>query len=412
MKKSIIFSLIAMTFVAFTVTSCNPEKPTDPTNTSITGLTVKPSQLALSVGESTRLAYVTEPAGASVTITWTSSNTDVATVSNNGTVTAVDLGNATITAKSGDYTATCEVTVKSEYEALNFTGAFVYDYDTTYSDKLDTLRSESWGAKYYVAKKVLCNVMVFSEGFYYNEDFELSGADKGAILEFQAPFYWAPKWANNGSGTMFVLVDWAITNEYPDSTVTVGRPFSIDEANYTSAIYDYIIDRYIEKDQQKAGQDLQRASGYISGATLKIYEYHTTEEGYGSDGYYASYIPDLFFEEGYLDFEDNYSASKYMLSVNAYSLKAKELLWESDTTTYEIYQYGAHFKETDTDIELVDQKVYFGNEYKYEFNAPAKVNARQGEKQARYIEMPVLTEAQRATLREQLDRAKTFKVKK
>ena len=58
MKKSIIFSLIAMTFVAFTVTSCNPEKPKDPINTSITGLTVKPSQLALSVGESTRLAYV------------------------------------------------------------------------------------------------------------------------------------------------------------------------------------------------------------------------------------------------------------------------------------------------------------------------------------------------------------------
>ena len=60
MKKSIIFSLIAMTFVAFTVTSCNPEKQKDPTNTSITGLTVKPSQLVLSVGESTRLAYVTE----------------------------------------------------------------------------------------------------------------------------------------------------------------------------------------------------------------------------------------------------------------------------------------------------------------------------------------------------------------
>lgn len=46
------------------------------------------------------------------TATWTSSNTKVATVSN-GKVTAVGEGTATITAKVGNFTATCKVTVTS-----------------------------------------------------------------------------------------------------------------------------------------------------------------------------------------------------------------------------------------------------------------------------------------------------------
>ena len=412
MKKSIIFSLIAMVFVAFAVTGCNPkDKPGDVTNT-ITGLTVKPTQLVLSVGESTRLAALTEPAGANIAISWTSSNADVATVSTNGTVTAVALGKATITAKAGDFTATCEVSVKSEYETINFTGAFVYDYDDTYSDKIDTLRSESWGDKYYVVKKVLCNVMIFSEGFYYNEEGYLSGADKGAILEFQAPFYWAPKELQpDGQGTIFVLGEWEISNDYPDSTTTVGRPFSIEENNFTSAINDFIQDYYIEEDATKASQDLQKAASYVSGATLTMFEYHTTEEGYPADSYFSSYIPDLYFGEGILEFGDNYTASKYMLSVDAYDLQAKELYFGSDTTTYEFYQYGTHFQETETEILLKDTTVHFGQEYTYKY-APTKKIARKGEKEVRFIEIPVLTPEQRAVMGAQIERAKTIKVKK
>lgn len=411
MKKSIILSLIAIVFVAFAVTSC--DKKEEGGATSITALTIKPSQLILTPGESARLAALTEPAGANVAITWTSNNEDVATVSNNGTVTAVDLGTATITATSGDFTSKCEVTVKSEYEVLNFTGAFVYDYDTTYSSKLDTLRSESWGSQYFIAKKVLCNVMVFSEGFYYNEEGHLSGADKGAILEFQAPFYWAPKELQpDGQGTIFVLGEWEISNEYPDSTTTVGKPYSIDALNYTSAVNDFIQDYYIKEDETKAGQDLERAASYVSGATLKIFEYHTQEEGYPGDGYFSSYIPDLYFGEGTLYFDDNYLSSKYMLSVESYDLKAKELLFESDTTTYEFYRYGTLFKEEETDIVLLDSTtVYFGQEYLYQYNTAKKV-ARKGEKQARFVEIPVLTPAQREVMRAQLERAKTIKIKK
>jgi hypothetical protein len=296
------------------------------------------------------------------------------------------------------------------YEVISFTGAFVYDYDSTYSDKLDTLRSESWGSQYYVAKKVLCNVMVFTEGFYYSES-GLSGADKGAILEFQAPFYWAPAWANNGSGTIFVLGEWEISNEYPDSTTTVGRPFSIEEKNYTSAINDFIQDYYIEEDEVKAKQDLERAASYVSGARLSIYEYHTAEEGYSGDGYSYSYIPDLYFGEGILEFGDNYTASKYMCSVDAYDLQAKELYFGSDTTTYEFYSYGAHFQETETEILLMDSTVHFGQEYTYKY-VPSNKIARKGEKEVRFVELPVLTPELREVVKAQLERGKTIKVKK
>ena len=416
MKKSIIFSLTAIALVAFTFTSCKDDKK-DPSGggggseTKITSLTVKPSTLVLTVGESTRLAILTQPEGANVAVEWSSSNADVATVSTNGTVTAVDYGKATITAKHGDLSSSCEVTVMSEYETLNFTGAFVYDYDTTYSDKLDTLRSESWGDQYYVAKKVLCNLMVFSEGFYYGDE-GLTGASKGAILEFEAPFYWAPKWANGGSGTIFVLGDWAISNEYPDSTDHVGRPASFDEVNFTNSINAFIQDYYIAEDKTKASMDLQLAATYVKGAKLTMFEYHTKEEGYPDDGYFSSYIPDLYFGEGWLELGNDYKASELMCSVDAYQLQAKELKWDSDTTTFEFYKYGTHFQETEEAINLLDNTVHFGESYTYEYNVPAKVAARKGAKQPRYIEMQVLSEDQKARLQEQLNRAKSIKVRK
>ena len=46
------------------------------------------------------------------TVTWTSSNPSVASVDQNGKVTALQEGTAVITAKAGDKTATCSVTVK------------------------------------------------------------------------------------------------------------------------------------------------------------------------------------------------------------------------------------------------------------------------------------------------------------
>ena len=57
-------------------------------------------------------------------VTWSSSNTSVATVSSTGVVTAKAKGTATVTAKVGDQTLTCKVTVKAM--AISATSATVY----------------------------------------------------------------------------------------------------------------------------------------------------------------------------------------------------------------------------------------------------------------------------------------------
>lgn len=79
-------------------------------------LTLTPSTLSLDLG-GTSSAQISNSGNANGEITWTSSNTAVATVDANGNVTAVEIGKATITAEqaaSDTYkggNATCEVTV-------------------------------------------------------------------------------------------------------------------------------------------------------------------------------------------------------------------------------------------------------------------------------------------------------------
>lgn len=73
-------------------------------------ITIDKTTDTVDVGDTTTLTATTVPAGS--TVTWTSSDTSVATVAN-GVVTGVSAGTAVITAKSGTATASCTVTVES-----------------------------------------------------------------------------------------------------------------------------------------------------------------------------------------------------------------------------------------------------------------------------------------------------------
>ena len=112
---------------------------TDGTNLNATGIvTVKPvkatgislseTRLNMELNETATLTAILEPANTTVkAVNWTSSNTAVATVDQNGNVTANAVGTAVITAATTDGTnlsATCQVTVKGvrQYGDINDDG--------------------------------------------------------------------------------------------------------------------------------------------------------------------------------------------------------------------------------------------------------------------------------------------------
>ena len=89
-------------------------------NPIATGIILNKISANIQVGNILVLNATTTPTGSLDTVTWSSSNSEVATVDINGKVTAVAPGKATITAQAGDGTATCEVIVyevESDVEA-------------------------------------------------------------------------------------------------------------------------------------------------------------------------------------------------------------------------------------------------------------------------------------------------------
>lgn len=92
--------------------SASSQQP-DGSQTEQAKLTLNRTEFALfTTGSSFRLKAAGVPEG--TTVTWKSSNDKVASVGEDGTVTYVAAGNATITATAGDLTATCKVYCKAE----------------------------------------------------------------------------------------------------------------------------------------------------------------------------------------------------------------------------------------------------------------------------------------------------------
>jgi Listeria/Bacterioides repeat len=94
---------------------------TEAGDTNVSGVSLDRSSLSLLPGSTATLVATVAPASATnKSLTWSSSNTGVATVNANGIVTAVKDGTATITVTTvdGSYKATCTVTVSKTNVAV------------------------------------------------------------------------------------------------------------------------------------------------------------------------------------------------------------------------------------------------------------------------------------------------------
>ena len=138
MKNGRLILLPCLALLAMSISSCNvsPNNPShgEPSqsqnDTAVNGVSLSYEELTMYKGKSATLkATVTPDTATNKEVSWTSSNTSVATV-NNGVITAISEGTSVITVKTkeGGYTATCALTVISEEEETP------YEPDTTDTD--------------------------------------------------------------------------------------------------------------------------------------------------------------------------------------------------------------------------------------------------------------------------------------
>lgn len=107
----LMFLAIPFGMIACSDSEDEPETP----NVEVTSVTVSPESINMVIGDTERLTLTILPENASVKSgTWASSDEAVATVSQDGTVTAVAEGTAVITVTAGSKSATCNVTVTAE----------------------------------------------------------------------------------------------------------------------------------------------------------------------------------------------------------------------------------------------------------------------------------------------------------
>ena len=94
-----------------------PVEPTDPSlakgGPGVKNVTVTPSSATIALNGTVQLTATVSPAKASSSVTWSTSNAAVATVSTNGLVTGVAVGTATIGATAGGVSGSSTITVVS-----------------------------------------------------------------------------------------------------------------------------------------------------------------------------------------------------------------------------------------------------------------------------------------------------------
>ena len=113
-----------------------PELPVldDPDAVHVTGITVAPTTSTLYIGGTVSITANVEPALATdKSVTWSTGDDTIATVDSNGVITAVGVGNTTVTVTTvdGGFTADVDVTVQAK-AAVTVTGT---DGSTTYDSE-------------------------------------------------------------------------------------------------------------------------------------------------------------------------------------------------------------------------------------------------------------------------------------
>lgn len=200
---------------------------------SATGVSLNKETLSLDTGKSETLIATVSPDNATnKTVIWESSDANVATVDNNGKVTAVKKGTATITvtAEDGDFTDTCVVSV-----------ACSHNVTTTYSAKPSTCTEHGHEA-YTVCND--CGIVVNGSNteLPYAEHTYINNADtkylkSDATCTDKAVYYKSCSVCGEASNETFEYGDLNYDNHIGDTYVVNQKNASCSEIGYTGDVY-------------------------------------------------------------------------------------------------------------------------------------------------------------------------------
>ena len=178
--------LVVLAAALVVLTSCDPKEE----GNKYTSIKFKDAAIELAIGDTKKLNVLYEPTTLEAPVCeWSTSNAEVATV-DNGIVTAVASGEASITATVGDLKAVCQVTVKDEMDLITWAGWSIWNFDeeNVLTDTFDVELSDGW----YKCIMVPATAFVWDDNIsptYSNGRFNgLSGA--GYVMEIvDMPIY-------------------------------------------------------------------------------------------------------------------------------------------------------------------------------------------------------------------------------
>ena len=182
----------------------------DTTDVAVTGVSLDKTSLELLEGETAVLTATVTPDNATdKTVSWISSAQSVATVSETGTVGAVSVGRATITATAGGVSATCVVTVSEEGISVTDTQSLFEAVETAEAGAIIRLTAGTYA---------------FNDNLYIDKSLTLSGS--GSVVIERG----TENWGTNSTGrTSLITVaadDVTIRNVTVQGAETIGSNYA------------------------------------------------------------------------------------------------------------------------------------------------------------------------------------------
>lgn len=195
MKKAIkMLSVILALLMCMTVVLAACDNDDDPDGVQVI---ISRPEANIEVGEELSL---TATASDGSSVTWSSSNNAVATVSNSGLVVGVSVGTATITATAGEASATCEVTVRAAgakvdklpktyaSDGKNYTLNDYLDMSPSNWNELDYSDNNDTAILGYIGSAFFEYDYQFAEGKKFNDDGSINfdGIQNGFTTKYSA----------------------------------------------------------------------------------------------------------------------------------------------------------------------------------------------------------------------------------